>query len=114
MRYRFDTTHDHVVVKLSGDVMGGPDFEPFHDHVRRLVSRGRRSFVVDLSSAHWINSTGLGILVTMYRTIRDAEGRMAVCGANKRIRGIYFVSQLDKVFHTYETVDEGVAAVTAA
>jgi len=114
MKFRFDSHHDYVVIKLSGDVMGGPSYEPLHDRVRNLVEQGYHSFVIDLSTARWINSTGLGIMISIFRTVRAAGGRMAVCGANKRIRGIYFVSQLDKVFQTYQTVDEGVEAVTAA
>lgn len=114
MIYRFDPQSSHVVIKLSGDVMGGPDFAPFLHHVERLLERGHRSFVIDLSSARWINSTGLGILVTVFRRVHEHDGALAVCGANKRIRGIYYVAQLEKVFHTYDTVGEGVAAVTAA
>lgn len=114
MKYRFDPGTDHVVVKLWGDVMGGPDYEPLHDHVRRLVERGQDRFVVDLSGARWLNSTGLGILVSIHHTVMRAGGRMAVCGANRRIRGIYFVAQLDKAIPTCETLDEGVAAVSAA
>ena len=114
MKFRFDPHHDHVVIKLSGNVMGGPGYEPLHEQVRNLVQQGHHCFVIDLSAARWINSTGLGIIISIFRTVREAGGRMAVCGANKRIRGIYFVSQLDKMFQTYQTVDEGVEAVTAA
>ena len=42
-----------------------------------------------------------------------AEGRLVICGANKRIKGIYYVSQLDKVFKTFDTVAEGMAALAA-
>lgn len=114
MTYRIDPHDTHVVIRLSGDVMGGPDFPPFLEHVEALLARGHRSFVLDLSGARWINSTGLGILVTVFRRVQDVHGALAVCGANKRIRGIYYVAQLEKVFRAYDTVDEGVAAVTAA
>ncbi len=114
MNYRIVSQQDHVIVKLSGDVMGGPDYEFFHNRIRDLVDSGYRRFVIDMSTARWINSTGLGILVSIFRTIHDVDGSMVICGANKRIRGIYFVSQLDKVFATYSSLDEGVAAVTAA
>lgn len=114
MNYRFDPHDDHVVLRLGGDVMGGPDFKPLLESVEALLARGHRRFVVDLSGARWLNSTGLGILVTVFRRVHEHDGSLAVCGANKRIRGLYYVSQLEKVFRTYETVGEGVAAVTAA
>lgn len=113
MRYKSKAEGDVLVMKMSGKIMGGPDFEKFHQHVKDLVAEGHRKFLIDMSGAVWLNSQGVGIMVSAYISITSAEGRMVICGANKRIRGIYYVSQLDKIFATYDTVDEGMAALAA-
>jgi anti-sigma B factor antagonist len=102
---------DIVVMTLSGKVMGGPDYEKFHGEIKGLIEQDHRKFLFDFSGVNWINSTGIGIIVAVYHSIKAAEGRMVICGANKRVRSIYYVSQLDKIFESFETRDEALAAI---
>ena len=111
MKFKAKSEGDVTVMALSGNVMGGPDYEKFHGEIKELIEKGGRKFLIDFSKVSWINSTGLGIMVSAYHSIRAADGRMVICGANKRVRGIYYVSQLDKVFETFETAEEGLAAL---
>ncbi|MFO7654700.1 MAG: STAS domain-containing protein [Candidatus Krumholzibacteriia bacterium] len=114
MRYKYESQGgDLVVLTLSGKVMGGPDFEKFHADVKNLVEEGHRRFLLDFSKVDWINSTGIGIMVSAFHSIKAAEGRMVICGANKRVRGIYYVSKLDQIFETFDSCDEAMRALQA-
>ncbi len=111
MKYREKTAGDVAVLALNGKIMGGPDFERFHKDVKDMIAEGRRKFLFDMTGATWLNSTGVGIMVSAYLSIKSEHGRLVICGANKRIKGIYYVSQLDKIFETYDSVDEGMQAL---
>jgi len=113
MKFKGKTEGDVLIMSLSGKIMGGPDFEKFHEQVKNMVAEGHRKFLFDMTGATWLNSTGMGIMVSAHISITGAEGRLVICGANKRIKGIYYVSQLDKVFETFDTVAEGMAALAA-
>ena len=112
MKFKRQMEDGYVGLVLSGKVMGGPDFEKFHGEIKDLVEQGHRKFLFDFKKVDWINSTGVGIIVSCYQSIRAVEGRLVICGANKRVKNIYYVSQLDKVFETYDGCDEAVAALT--
>lgn len=114
MKFGFEPDGDVVVVTMSGNVMGGPDYEPFHGEVKTLIEKGHRRFLFDFGGVKWINSTGVGIMVSAYTSLRSAEGRMVICRANERVKGTYYVSQLDNIFTTYDTVEEGRAALAEA
>jgi anti-sigma B factor antagonist len=90
--------------------MGGPDFEKFHGEIKALIDAGHRNFLLDFGKVDWINSTGIGIMVSAFHSIKAAEGRMVICGANKRVRGIYYVSKLDSIFETYDDCGEARAS----
>ena len=51
----------------------------------------------------WINSTGLGILISGYHSVKAAEGTMKVCSVKERVLSIFYISQLEKIFDVYET-----------
>jgi anti-sigma B factor antagonist len=102
MKFKHEIEDGVVVLALSGKVMGGPDFEKFHGEIKNLIEDGHRYFLLDFSKVDWINSTGIGIMVSAFHSIKAAEGRMVICGANKRVRGIYYVSKLDKIFETFD------------
>ncbi len=111
MKIKMSNQGDIVIASLSGNVMGGPDYDRFHTEIKDRLEAGDRRFLFDFSQVKWINSTGLGIIVSASISIGAAEGRLAICGSNKRVEGIYYVTQLEKYFEHYPTVEAGLAAL---
>lgn len=114
MKFQFSKDTDIDVVTLSGNVMGGPEFEPLHNQVKEMVEAGSRKFLFDFGSVKWINSTGVGIMVSLYLSIKNGGGRMVICRPNERVRGTYFISQVDSLFETFEAIEEGQKALSAS
>jgi len=111
VRYKLKQEGDITIAELSGNIMGGPDFDKFHGDIKAALEAGARRFLFDFSKATWINSTGLGIIVACHLSISGAAGRMVICGSNKRIEGVYYVSRLEKIFETHPSVEAGLAAL---
>jgi len=99
-----------MVLELSGKIMGGPDFDKFKGEVDDLTEKGFRKVVLDMSGVPWINSTGLGILITGYTTIKKAGGSMKVCNVKERVLSIFYIAQLQSIFQVYETLEEAMAS----
>ncbi|WP_433331750.1 STAS domain-containing protein [Spirillospora sp. CA-294931] len=96
---------DHTIVTLGGeiDVQTSPRLREL---LLKLLEDGDRRFVIDLDGVAFLDSTGLGVLVGLMHRLRAVEGSMVFTGANERIRGIFHVTQLSRVFTVYETLDE--------
>ena len=106
--------HDKVMVlELSGKIMGGPDFDKFKGEITELVDGGYKDVILDLSGVPWINSTGLGILITGYHSIKAAEGTMKICNVKERVLSIFYISQLDNIFDVYESREEALKAASS-
>lgn len=110
MNFKVNERYNSVVIKLKGNVMGGPDASQFSQELKRLIDEGKKNVVADLSSVKFMNSSGLGILISGLTTMRNAGGDMKICGATDRVESLLMVTKLITVFDNYKTQDEAVKA----
>jgi anti-sigma B factor antagonist len=99
-----------MVLQLSGDIMGGSDYELFTGTIKDLVEEGHVDLVLDLGKVRYINSTGLGILVSGLTTVKKNTGQMKICNLSSRIDRLFSVTSLTSVFDTYESLDEALSS----
>lgn len=99
-----------VVFELSGKIMGGPDATIINDKLHEQIESGKIKVVVDLGKVNWMNSSGLGILISGLTTVRNAGGDLKLAAITDRIQSLLMITKLLTVFDTYETVEEAVAS----
>lgn len=101
---------DVTILDLSGKIMGGDDFDLFNNSIKELVTEGAVDIVLNLSKVKWINSTGLGLMVSAYTSLVKQGGRMKIAEVSDRIDNILHVTQLELIFETFQSEDEAVAS----
>jgi len=99
-----------MVLQLSGDIMGGSDYDLFTNTVKELVDQGHVDLVLDLGKVRYINSTGLGILVSGLTTLKKNMGQMRICNLSTRIDRLFSVTSLTTVFPTYDSLEDALAS----
>ncbi len=99
-----------MVLELSGKIMGGPDFDKFKGEIADNIEKGFKHVVLDMSGVPWINSTGLGILITGYHSLKAAEGSMSICNVKERVLSIFYISQLENIFKVFESMEDALAS----
>ncbi|MFC5752109.1 STAS domain-containing protein [Actinomadura rugatobispora] len=104
---------DLTVVTISGeiDVFTSPRLR---ERLLDIIDNGALHLVVDLSEVTFLDSTGLGVLVGIYHRLRARDGSMSFMGVNDRVRRVFHVTQLTKIFVLHRTLDEALAAHEAA
>ncbi|MEX2478120.1 MAG: STAS domain-containing protein [Gracilimonas sp.] len=109
MNYSISEKYNCVIIELKGNVMGGPDAETFRDELHKFIEEGKKEVIVDLGKVKFMNSSGIGILIGGYTTMKNAGGELVICRADKKIESLLVVTQLIKVFDHYRTLDEAIA-----
>lgn len=99
-----------MILNLSGKIMGGPDYEKFHNEIKSLINDGYVDILLNMSRVTWINSTGLGILVSAFHSLKKNGGMMKICEVSPRIDNILNVTQLKLVFDTYDSQADALAS----
>lgn len=108
MKIKERQTDGVTILEVSGKIMGGPDAELFNTTLKSLIHQGQARVVVDLGKVTWVNSTGLGILISGYTTLKRNEGEMKLLNVSERIESIFMVTKLHSVFETYKDESEAV------
>lgn len=104
---------DLTIVKISGeiDVFTSPRLR---EMLLEIIDDGAAHLVVDLSEVTFLDSTGLGVLVGIYHRLRARDGSMSFMGVNDRVRRVFHVTQLTKIFVLHRSLEEAIAAHEAA
>ena len=97
-----------AILEMSGKLMGGPDAETFDETVKTLIHEGCHNVIVSMERVKWVNSTGLGILISGYTTLKKSGGELKLLKVSDRIENIFIVSKLYTVFQSYQDEDEAV------
>lgn len=101
---------DVVVLALKGNLMGDPETTEFRDKIKSLVRDGFLKIVLDVSKVKWINSSGLGALISALATVNNAGGDLRIANVTEKINSLFMITQLIKVFKSFETIDRAVAS----
>jgi anti-sigma B factor antagonist len=99
-----------VILDLNGKLTGGPDADTFREVFKSLIDQGKKNIIVNLEKVSWINSTGLGILISGYTSVRRGGGDLVIMHASDRIESILYVTKLNLLFKAYENEPDALAS----
>jgi len=94
-----------AVLTLKGDILGEPETTQIREKIHSLVADQVKSVVIDLGGVAFLNSSGLGTLIASLTTMRNAGGELRLARVGEKVKNLFVITQLVKVFDTYETVE---------
>ncbi len=101
MQFSSRKVGDVLVIDLKGNLEGGPEFLKIKDAIKEKLDAGERKILFNMDGVGFCNSTGVGIIVTLYTSIKNAEGQMKLCNANKKVSRVMMITKLLEVFDSY-------------
>ena len=110
MKLKTRVEGDVTVLDMSGKLMGGPDADLLSQAIQDTIAGERVKVVANLSEVSWINSTGIGILVRAYTTLKNAGGDLRLASLDKRVESIFVVTKLSTVLKAYASEEEALAS----
>ncbi len=96
-----------MVLRLSGKVISGPDLMELKTVFQTAVNNDMGNVLLDLGHVAWMDSSGLGVLVSGYTSLSRAGARMVILNATKKIHELFIITKLITIFETF--TDEKVA-----
>ena len=90
--------------------MGGPDAETFRNLINKLIEKGQKKVIVNLRDIDWMNSSGMGILISGLTTLRRNGGDLRLLSVPEKIRALFYVTKLSTIFRYFDNEDDAVAS----
>ena len=97
---------DVVILDLSGRITIGEGTLIIRDHLQKLLNAGDRKFLLNLTDVDYIDSSGLGELVTAFTTVRNQGGQLKLLNLTKRVHDLLQITKLLTVFEAFNSEAE--------
>jgi anti-sigma B factor antagonist len=98
-----------AVLTFKGDLLGEPDTSNVRNKIHSLVTDNVKRIVIDLGGVNYMNSSGIGTLISCLTTMRNGGGELRLANVGGKVQNLFVITQLVKVFDTYETVERALA-----
>ena len=113
MEHSYTILDNILILTLKGDLIGennGPELvnvvnDQLHDHVNRCA--------VDLSDVRYMNSSGIGVLITLLTKFRNQEGEMVLVKPSEKIEKLLLITKLNNIFSIAESQEEAIELLKA-
>ncbi len=99
-----------AVLSLRGNLMGEPDTDNLREKIYGLTQEEFKRIVIDMKGVRWVSSSGLGTLIASLTTVKSKGGELRLANVTDKVESLFAITQLVKVFKTYESVDRAVAS----
>ncbi|MHC5934068.1 STAS domain-containing protein [Nostoc sp.] len=94
-----------TVLELSG-ILDGIRGNELRREVSNLVANGTNILLLDMKEVNFIDSSGLGALVSAMQIVRTANGKLCVCSISDQVKMLFELTKMDRIFQTFADQDE--------
>ena len=111
MQLNIEERYNAVIFHLKGKLIGGPAAKDISDKVNTLIEEGKKHIIMDMGGVHYMNSTGIGILIRTYTTLINNGGDLKLASLDDKIEGVLSITKLMQVLPEYKTIDEAIGSI---
>ena len=104
--------NDITVLDLDGTFALGGHAE-FRRHIETAIESGNRRLIINLEKVSYIDSSGIGELVSGYTQMQRVSGKMKLLNLSKRVNQLLVITKLVTVFETFDSESEAISSFTA-
>lgn len=98
------------ILVLSGQLTGGGGDEEFREAIDTLLASDRNKILVDFSDVTFMDSTGMGELVSGHRTVQRFGGQLKLLNPSKRVHNSLTMTKLLPIFEIFDNEDDAVTS----
>jgi len=93
---------DVTVVDVAGRITLGEGSSALRDTLKEIVGKGQKNILLNLGEVSYIDSSGIGELVSGFTTVTNAGGKLKLLNLNKRVKDLLQITKLYTVFDVHE------------
>jgi anti-sigma B factor antagonist len=102
-----------TVIEPKGKITIGEGDVLLRDEISKLLAENKKQLVLDLSGVSYMDSAGVGELVSVYTSVKNRGGELKLSCLTKKIKDLLQITQLMTIFDTHESTSEAVRSFSA-
>ena len=112
MKFEFESQGSYKgIFRLHGSLIGETDGMPLTEAFNEQLEEGTLVFILDLADLKHINSSGLGVFITLLTKARKKDGEVLLVSPSEGIRKLLLMTKLNAIFQIFDTVEAAMETV---
>jgi anti-sigma B factor antagonist len=104
---------DVSVVDVAGRITLGEGASTLRETIRDLAAKGNKKILLNLGDVSYIDSSGIGELVSAYTTVTNQGGSLKLLGLTKRVKDVLQITKLYTVFDVFDSETSAVRSFSS-
>jgi anti-sigma B factor antagonist len=105
MPIQIETINHVIVAQLQGETLDASSAKAFKEEIAPCIT-ANANIIFDLSKLKFVDSSGLGALLSCLRQIHALGGDLKLCGMIKPVRALFELVRMHRVFEIFNTSEE--------
>lgn len=111
MKIKHHIQDDYVLITLKGNLIGEDSGSGILGVANDVLAKGTIKCAVDISEVKYINSTGIGVLITLLTKFRNQSGEMVIIKPSDHVQKLLIITKLTAIFKIVDTLEEAVSSL---
>lgn len=110
MEFTYEKNNNSIIYRLTGNLIGEYDGIAIVESVNDKIGDGHKNFIMNMKDLQHINSTGLGVLITILTKARKIGGDVVLSQPSSFISNLLIITKLNSIFKVYNDLEEAKTA----
>ena len=106
MKFTHETKGNVFILRLSGDLIGENSGTNLLDTVSTTIQQNVMNCVIDISELRYINSSGIGVLITILTKFRNKGGEVYLMKPSDNVQKLLVITKLNAIFQIIKSESE--------
>lgn len=106
MDYSAQTKDGILLLTLNGDLIGERKGPELLNEVSNALNNGVKLCAIDIGNVRYINSSGIGVLITILTKFRNQDGEVCIVNPSEHVKKLLIITKLTAIFNITDTVEE--------
>lgn len=106
MTFEHEIKDNVLFLRLSGDLIGEDNGANILDKVNNAIQDNVRTCIVDISNLRYINSSGIGVLITILTKFRNKGGEVYLMKPSETVQKLLVITKLNAIFNIVQSEEE--------
>lgn len=106
MTFKHEIKNNNLILRLSGDLIGEDSGASVIEVVTEAIQQKALTCIVDISGLRYINSSGIGVLITILTKFRNKGGEVYLMKPSESVQKLLVITKLNAIFQIVQTEAE--------
>jgi anti-sigma B factor antagonist len=112
MKYSSEVDNNVLTLTLAGDLIGEESGMELIELASQHIEQGVLACIINISDLRYINSSGIGVLITILTKFRNKGGEVCLVRPSENVKKLLIITKLNAIFNIADSEDEALSLLS--